>query len=72
MSSLSKDMKERATEAIRLAVKHLGHSQDVTCQNAVYHTPANQLRIVADELEQKDRDIAFIREVLKEIEGGEG
>ena len=55
-------------KVLRLASKYLNKSDDVETVPAVYYPPATRLRMMADEMEQKDRDIDYIRGVLEKAE----
>lgn len=53
-------------KALELA---LGYAEDISIETvqAVYTPPAEALRQAADRIEQKERDIAFIKDVLKKL-----
>jgi hypothetical protein len=48
-----------------LAIKHLEPS---TTRESVYISQADQLRIQANEIEQQERDVAFIKAVLEDLQ----
>jgi hypothetical protein len=51
--------------ALSLAIKHLEPS---TTRESVYISQADQLRIQANEIEQQERDVAFIKAVLEDLQ----
>jgi hypothetical protein len=58
----------KAEEIIRKLLAHVSVSTDMNTVNAVYYPPAMQLRMQADRIEQKDKDIREAKEFLKTLQ----
>lgn len=60
-----RDLDKKVTEALEKALKHLNKSTTIGFYNPIYRTPADQLRLEADRIEQRDRDIEYIKKVYE-------
>lgn len=58
----------KTEEIIRKLLSHVSTSTDMHTVNAVYYPPAMQLRMQADRIEQKDKDIEEAKQFLRTLE----
>ena len=58
-------LEQEVTKALELALKYLPTSWGTMFFTLEYVTPAEQLRRRADEIEQKDADIEYIKDVFQ-------
>ena len=63
--------KKEIINALETALEYLKPSEYMDITTSEYVSPANQLRRQADYMEQRDRDIEFIRQTLSKLKGGE-